>query len=99
MTIADERHRWSRVKAIFDATLQQPPEARTTFVEEACRDDSGLRDDVQSLLAAHETAGSFAERPAMTVLARQRTQPTGPRSTRDAKSDRIASSVRSVPAA
>ena len=69
MTIADERHRWSRVKAIFDATLQQPPEARTTFVEEACRDDSGLRADVQSLLAAHETAGSFAERPAMAVLA------------------------------
>ena len=69
VTIADERHRWSRVKAIFDATLQQPPEARTTFVEEACRDDSGLHADVQSLLAAHETAGSFAERPAMAVLA------------------------------
>lgn len=43
--------------------LERAPDARAAFVAEACRDDSGLRGEVESLLAAHERAGTFLDAP------------------------------------
>src|SRR5262249_10125486 len=37
------------------------PEARRAFLDEACRADRPLREQVESLLVAHEQAGSFLE--------------------------------------
>ena len=34
-------------------------EARQAFLDAACRDDRALREEVESLLAAHEDAGDF----------------------------------------
>lgn len=65
----DERQRWSRVKEIFDRALAHAPDQRATFVRDACRDDVVLRADVESLLAAHAAAGSFAERGPLDALA------------------------------
>jgi len=43
-----------RAKEIFLAALSQPADARTAFVAVACGEDTALRADVESLLAAHE---------------------------------------------
>ena len=61
--------RWARVKDIFHATLAREPLEREPFLREACREDAGLRQEVESLLAAHADAGGFAETPAIAALA------------------------------
>jgi hypothetical protein len=38
-------------------------EARRAYLEQACGDDAALRQQVDSLLAAHETSESFLESP------------------------------------
>ena len=49
-----ESDRWPRVKDIFHAALGRAPHERGALVREECREDSALREDVESLLAAHE---------------------------------------------
>jgi eukaryotic-like serine/threonine-protein kinase len=56
--------RWQRVRAIFQAALEEPPEARDAFLSGACGGDEALRGEVRSLLAAHASAGGFMETPA-----------------------------------
>jgi eukaryotic-like serine/threonine-protein kinase len=60
---------WDRVNQVFQAALEQSLETRPTFLDETCGDDAALRQEVESLLRAHEQAGSFAERPAVDELA------------------------------
>ena len=66
---------WDRVKRLFQAALEQSEAARPSFLAEACGDDRTLRAEVESLLLAHERAGSFAERPAVDELAGRPLQP------------------------
>ena len=47
-----DAERWSRVKALFDATLERPPEERAAFLHERCGDDRPLRAEIESLLDA-----------------------------------------------
>jgi serine/threonine protein kinase len=61
--------RWPRVKDIFHAALARAPEERSAFVHQTCREDEPLRQDVESLLAAHADAEGFAETPAIAALA------------------------------
>jgi serine/threonine protein kinase len=61
--------RWPRVKAIFHSALERTAQDRETYLQEACRDDSALRYEVESLLAAHTDAAGFAETPAIAALA------------------------------
>src|SRR5262245_42427662 len=57
---------WSQVKELFRAALEQEPSRRKAFLEEACAGDDALRREVESLLAAHEQAGTtFMLRPAL----------------------------------
>src|SRR5262249_46411831 len=51
--------RWQKVKELFGAALQHEPRERHQFLELACGDDVELREEVASLLASHEEAGSF----------------------------------------
>ena len=60
---------WGRVKDILQMLLESPAEERPRLARQACGDDEGLLDEVESLLAAHERAGHFAERPALDLLA------------------------------
>jgi predicted Ser/Thr protein kinase len=46
---------------VFHRALDEAPEARAAFVEAACAGDDALRDEVRSLLAAHDAAGHFIE--------------------------------------
>src|SRR4249920_3351210 len=60
---------WDRVKQVFQAALEQSLETRLTFLDKTCGDDAALREEVESLLRAHEQAGSFAEHAAADGLA------------------------------
>jgi serine/threonine-protein kinase len=60
--------RWDLVKRVFQAALERMPHEREVFLRETCGEDSALRAEVESLLVAHEQAGSFAERPAFALL-------------------------------
>jgi serine/threonine-protein kinase len=60
--------RWRVVDAILRASLSCEPAQRDAFVAQACGDDEELRREVTSLLAAHDGAGDFLERPAAELL-------------------------------
>jgi eukaryotic-like serine/threonine-protein kinase len=51
------------LQGIFADALELPPEERARFVESACGADAALRTQVESLLAAHDRAGSFLAEP------------------------------------
>src|SRR5215467_15870190 len=59
---------WDRVKQVFQAALEREPHDRAAYVRDMCGKDRGLLAEVESLLATHEEAGSFAERPAIEGL-------------------------------
>jgi serine/threonine protein kinase len=51
--------RWARVKETFQAALLRGSTDRDAFLVEACGGDAELRDEVDSLLEAYESAGDF----------------------------------------
>src|SRR5437867_3301637 len=53
-----EPERWQQIGQLYHAALQRKPEARAAFLDEACAGDEALRDEVESLIASHEQAGS-----------------------------------------
>ena len=42
---------WQQIKSILDEALNHPPQARDSFLADACRNDESLRREVESLLA------------------------------------------------
>jgi serine/threonine protein kinase len=44
--------RWQQIETIFQAALERDPAERTAFLNQACAGDEGLRQEVESLLAA-----------------------------------------------
>jgi serine/threonine protein kinase/WD40 repeat protein len=55
----------NRLEAIFTAALARTaPAERAAYLDGACTGDPELRRRVEALLAAHEEAGSFLQRPA-----------------------------------
>jgi serine/threonine-protein kinase len=55
---------WTRLKAVFLGALDQPVEARTTYLADACAGDEELLREARALLDTHETDHDFLERPA-----------------------------------
>jgi len=53
--------RWQQVDKLLERALEQEPEHRASFLDEACEGDAVLRQEVESLLAAHKKAGGFIE--------------------------------------
>ena len=60
---------WQRIKALLETALEHEPGKRSVFLNEACAGDSSLRNEVESLIVAHEQAGGFIEGPAYEVMA------------------------------
>src|SRR5581483_2116095 len=54
---------WRRVEQLFHSALERPPEARGAFLEDACRGDSALRQQIEFLLSKVPDAASFLEHP------------------------------------
>jgi Tol biopolymer transport system component/tRNA A-37 threonylcarbamoyl transferase component Bud32 len=63
--------RWRQVEKIYYAALEEEPEQRTFFLDQACADDEALRAEVESLLAAPERATGFLAEPAVEAEAKR----------------------------
>src|SRR5262249_47884773 len=61
--------RWRQIETVFQTALKSDPDVRSLFLEEACVDDAELREEVRTLLVAHEEAGSFMDTTALAVAA------------------------------
>ncbi len=58
--------RWHKVKEVFHAAVEcVGAMERARFLDEVCAGDAELRGEVKALIAAHEEADTFIERPAM----------------------------------
>ncbi len=65
-----ERDRWQEIERLYHAALELLESQRGAFLEEACRGDFALRDEVESLLAEGEHGASVLESPALEVAAK-----------------------------
>ena len=53
--------RWQQVDKLLEQALEQEPDRRGAFLDEACQGDAALRQEVESLLSAHGKAEGFTE--------------------------------------
>ena len=60
---------YQRVGQLFHAALELTPDGRLAFLADACGGDEALREEVESLLTAHDKAGEFIAMPAENVAA------------------------------
>jgi len=65
-----EADREQQIDELFHAALMRVPAERAAFLAEAGGDDEELRREVSSLLAAHEGADDFMEKPVMEAATR-----------------------------
>jgi serine/threonine protein kinase len=54
---------WTDVESVFDAALARARGERAAFLDSIGRANPRLRGEVESLLAAHDTAGDFLDQP------------------------------------
>lgn len=59
--------RWKQIEALFEHTLELPPDRRPAFLQKHCDGDDELRREVQSMLDSHARAGSFIDQPSLFV--------------------------------
>jgi eukaryotic-like serine/threonine-protein kinase len=59
-----DAERWQKIERVFHAAVQAEPSRRASILEDSCAGDESLRREVESLLAHHEKAEVFIERPA-----------------------------------
>ena len=60
--------RWQRVKQILDEAILVSPPERSAYLDSACNDDAEFRQEVESLLEAHDQAGTgFLKDPAVNL--------------------------------
>jgi eukaryotic-like serine/threonine-protein kinase len=55
--------RWARIKEIFQEAAERDRAARADYLAAACGSDTELREAVDRLLAAHDSAGQFLDSP------------------------------------
>src|SRR5678816_217800 len=51
--------RWQRIDQLYHDALKHKTAERLAFVREICGDDKSLRQEVESLLEAHDRGGNF----------------------------------------
>ena len=56
--------RWQEVERVYHAALERPPTRRDEFLTEACKNDSELRREVESLLAHDSSKTGKLDQPA-----------------------------------
>jgi serine/threonine protein kinase len=66
--LAMKQEFWQRAESLFHAALERPPEARPTFLDQACGEDVELRRQVEDLVSKAEQTGSFLEEPVLADL-------------------------------
>jgi len=63
--------RWERVNELYHEALSRAGGEREAFLAEACNNDPEVLREVETLLRAHEGAGSFLDSPALEVAAQE----------------------------
>jgi serine/threonine protein kinase len=63
--MSDMSAEWELLRGIFEGALARPTPERAAFLDEHTKHDPVLRRDIETLLAAHETAGAFLSAPAL----------------------------------
>src|SRR5262245_4774801 len=53
--------RWQKVNNLFHSALKRDPADREAFLEEACRGDSSLRSEIESLISSHDNSDGLVE--------------------------------------
>jgi serine/threonine protein kinase/tetratricopeptide (TPR) repeat protein len=56
-----DRPDWGNVQSIFAQAVELPPAERESFLAQTCSTDPDLRQQVERLLSAHDSAGGFLE--------------------------------------
>ncbi|HEX5876177.1 MAG TPA: protein kinase, partial [Pyrinomonadaceae bacterium] len=56
--------RWKQIKEIFHYARDRTPAERSDFLDEVCKDDASLRDEVEALLTADADNDDFLSAPA-----------------------------------
>jgi Tol biopolymer transport system component len=69
--------RWRQVTDVFHAALARDTAARPPFLDQACRGDAALRNEVDAMLAAHRASSQFGESPVAGGVAMLNLQPGG----------------------
>jgi len=64
-----KNERWQRIEELYHSALAHKKEDRQQFLTDACKEDAGLRQEVESLLGADGRAADFIEAPAIQVAA------------------------------
>src|SRR3954470_10361201 len=59
--------RWTRVKELFEAAADLPPNERATLLSKECDGDTALRREVESLLASDAQTDGFIEEPVLEI--------------------------------
>jgi hypothetical protein len=62
--------RWQQINELYHNALELDASGQGTFLNQACAGDAELRDEVESLIASHDQAGSFISEPALKVAAK-----------------------------
>ena len=65
-----EPARWKQIERLYHAALEREPDARESFLDEACAGDEDLRREVAGLLACDVPSDSFIQSPAIEIAAR-----------------------------
>ena len=56
-----DANRWKQLKQLLAEAIEREGSERDAFIDEACSDDSTLRDELISLIEASEGSDSFLE--------------------------------------
>ncbi len=59
---------WEQIKRLFIEALQVKAEDRAAFLATVCAEDTALRNEIESLLAAYAQADQYMETPALAGL-------------------------------
>ena len=62
--------RWQQINELYQAAVDHESNQRAAFLDRACAGDTDLRREVDSLIAAHDQAGSFITEPALKLAAK-----------------------------
>jgi serine/threonine protein kinase len=59
----ETKQEWEKIKEVFGRALERDPSERAAFLAQACGDNKSLREEVESLIKAHETSSELWEHP------------------------------------
>ncbi len=71
-------HRWRQIDELFHATISCAPPDRSRLLDQRCGSDINLREELETLLAAHEGSSHIFDSRAFEVVARARARSEPP---------------------